>query len=130
MTRPDDLAAIVLRALVERTGVDPASIEDVLMGCAYPEGSPVTECLLPKEAGVAILIDQGHEILDRPDLVRGFIAMPLEIAALPEDSPHVPAADVRRLGYRRLMTLVGEAAPHRTDFEDLDALPRYPETEV
>jgi acetyl-CoA acyltransferase len=37
--RPDDLAAIVLQALVERTGVDPASIEDVLMGCAYPEAA-------------------------------------------------------------------------------------------
>lgn len=38
-SRPDDLAAIALRGLVERTGIDPALIEDVLMGCAYPEGS-------------------------------------------------------------------------------------------
>jgi acetyl-CoA acyltransferase len=38
-SRPDDLAAIALRALVDRAGVDPALIEDVLMGCAYPEGS-------------------------------------------------------------------------------------------
>jgi len=37
--RPDDLAAITLKALVERTGVDPALLEDVLMGCAYPEAS-------------------------------------------------------------------------------------------
>jgi acetyl-CoA acyltransferase len=36
--RPDDLAAIAIRALVDRTGIDPATIEDVLMGCAYPEG--------------------------------------------------------------------------------------------
>ena len=36
--RPDDLAALVLRALVERTGVDPASIEDVLLGCANQAG--------------------------------------------------------------------------------------------
>lgn len=36
--RPDDLAAIAIRGLIERTGVDPATIEDVLMGCAYPEG--------------------------------------------------------------------------------------------
>ena len=35
--RPDDLAATVLKALVQRTGIDPASIEDVLLGCAYPE---------------------------------------------------------------------------------------------
>jgi acetyl-CoA acyltransferase len=36
--RPDDLAAAVIRALLERTGVDPAAIEDVIMGCAFPEG--------------------------------------------------------------------------------------------
>lgn len=38
MTRPDDLMATVLRALVERNGVDPAAIEDVIVGCAFPEG--------------------------------------------------------------------------------------------
>ncbi|MEW5685339.1 MAG: thiolase family protein [Pseudomonadota bacterium] len=37
--RPDDLAATAIRALVERTGVDPATIEDVLLGCAYPEAA-------------------------------------------------------------------------------------------
>ena len=36
--RPDDLAAAVVRALVERTGVNPAEVEDLLMGCAFPEG--------------------------------------------------------------------------------------------
>lgn len=36
--RPDDLAALVIRALVERTGVDPTSVEDVLFGCANQAG--------------------------------------------------------------------------------------------
>ena len=36
--RPDDLAAQVVKALVERTGVDPAKIEDLVLGCAFPEG--------------------------------------------------------------------------------------------
>src|SRR6185503_14153119 len=35
--RPDDIAAQVVRALVERTGVDPADIEDLIVGCAFPE---------------------------------------------------------------------------------------------
>ena len=35
--RPDDLAAVAIKALVERSGLDPALIEDVIMGCAYPE---------------------------------------------------------------------------------------------
>lgn len=37
--RPDDLAAEALRALVARSGIDPEHIEDVIMGCAYPEAA-------------------------------------------------------------------------------------------
>ncbi|PCI67793.1 MAG: acetyl-CoA C-acyltransferase [Piscirickettsiaceae bacterium] len=36
--RPDDLAAQVVAGLVSKTGIDPASIEDIIMGCAFPEG--------------------------------------------------------------------------------------------
>jgi len=36
--RPDDLAAQVVRGLVERTGVDLADVEDLIVGCAFPEG--------------------------------------------------------------------------------------------
>ncbi len=37
-THPVDLAAHSLRALVERTGVDPALVEDVIMGCVMQVG--------------------------------------------------------------------------------------------
>jgi 3-oxoadipyl-CoA thiolase len=36
--RPDDLAAVVVRALVARTKVDPEAIDDVLFGCANQAG--------------------------------------------------------------------------------------------
>jgi len=36
--RPDDLAAAVVKALVERAGIDPGTIEDLIVGCAFPEG--------------------------------------------------------------------------------------------
>jgi 3-oxoadipyl-CoA thiolase len=36
--RPDDLAAIAIRELVRRTGVEPAAIDDVLLGCANQAG--------------------------------------------------------------------------------------------
>lgn len=36
--RPDDLLAVVLKALVERTGVDPALVEDVYAGCGNQAG--------------------------------------------------------------------------------------------
>jgi acetyl-CoA acyltransferase len=38
-TRPDDLAAQVVHALMQRTGLDPALLDDVILGCAYPEAS-------------------------------------------------------------------------------------------
>jgi 3-oxoadipyl-CoA thiolase len=38
VVRPDDLAAAVIRALVERTGIDPLLIEDVILGCANQGG--------------------------------------------------------------------------------------------
>jgi 3-oxoadipyl-CoA thiolase len=36
--RPDDLAAVTIRALVERNDLDPASIDDVLFGCINQAG--------------------------------------------------------------------------------------------
>jgi acetyl-CoA acyltransferase len=38
LIRPDDLAAQVVTGLLARTALDPALIEDVVLGCAYPEG--------------------------------------------------------------------------------------------
>ncbi|KGM35946.1 thiolase family protein [Inquilinus limosus] len=36
--RPDDLVADVIKALVAETRVDPEAIEDLILGCAFPEG--------------------------------------------------------------------------------------------
>jgi acetyl-CoA acyltransferase len=38
-TRPDELAAQVVQGLIQRTGLDPALLDDVILGCAYPESS-------------------------------------------------------------------------------------------
>ncbi|MEJ0009380.1 MAG: thiolase family protein [Alphaproteobacteria bacterium] len=37
-SRPDDISAEVIKALIERTGVAREDVEDVLWGCAFPEG--------------------------------------------------------------------------------------------
>jgi acetyl-CoA acyltransferase len=38
-TRPDDMAAAVIRELLRRAeGLDPAEVDDVILGCAFPEG--------------------------------------------------------------------------------------------
>ena len=36
--RPDDLAACAVGALLSRTGIDPASVDDVILGCANQAG--------------------------------------------------------------------------------------------
>jgi 3-oxoadipyl-CoA thiolase len=36
--RPDDLAAVPIKAVVERSGVDPHAIDDVILGCANQAG--------------------------------------------------------------------------------------------
>jgi 3-oxoadipyl-CoA thiolase len=36
--RPDDLAAVPLKAVVERSGIDPRTIDDVILGCANQAG--------------------------------------------------------------------------------------------
>ncbi|MDD5461575.1 MAG: thiolase family protein [Methylococcales bacterium] len=35
--RPDDLAAQVVKGLIDKTGVNPQDIEDLILGCAFPE---------------------------------------------------------------------------------------------
>jgi len=35
--RADDLAAQVVRGLIDKTGIDPGEIEDLIVGCAFPE---------------------------------------------------------------------------------------------
>lgn len=36
--RPDDIAAQVVKGLIGKTGVNPHDIEDLILGCAFPEG--------------------------------------------------------------------------------------------
>lgn len=36
--RPDELAAQVIKALIKKTKVNPEDIEDLILGCAFPEG--------------------------------------------------------------------------------------------
>lgn len=36
-TRPDELAAIVIKEVVKRSGIEPSLVDDVVMGCAFPE---------------------------------------------------------------------------------------------
>ena len=56
--RPDDLGSQVLNRLVERTGVDPALVEDVRLGCVTQTGEQVLNMgrLLPLIAGSPVTV--------------------------------------------------------------------------
>jgi acetyl-CoA acyltransferase len=62
-TRPDDLAAAVVKGLIKATGVKVEDVEDVLLGCAFPEGEQglnVARLIsfiagLPQSAGAATI---------------------------------------------------------------------------
>ncbi len=36
--RPDDLAAAVISGIIERSGIEPGQLDDIVLGCAFPEG--------------------------------------------------------------------------------------------
>ena len=36
--RPDDLAAVPIKAVIEKTGIDPRTVDDVILGCANQAG--------------------------------------------------------------------------------------------
>lgn len=36
--RPDDLAAAAIKGLLDKTGINPLDVEDIIFGCAFPEG--------------------------------------------------------------------------------------------
>ncbi|MCB1650867.1 MAG: thiolase family protein [Alphaproteobacteria bacterium] len=59
--RPDDMAAAVVRALVESAGVKGEDIEDLIMGCAFPEA------------------EQGFNIAR---LVAGHAGLPISVAGM------------------------------------------------
>jgi len=50
MTHGADMAGHVVKAAVERAKIDPAEVEDIIMGCGYPEGA--TGVNIARQAGI------------------------------------------------------------------------------
>jgi len=99
--RPDDFAAQVIRALVARAGVAAADIEDLLLGCAFPEGEQgfnVARLIslmagLPKSLGAATVNRFCGSSMTAAHIAAGAIAMgagELFIAAGVESMSRVP----------------------------------------
>ena len=104
-TRPDDLGAVVVRAVVERAGIAPDSIEDVILGCATPEAEQGMDV-----ARIAALR------ADLPDSIPGltlnrFCASGLEAVATAAAKIATGQADVIIAGGTESMSLVPFMGP-------------------
>lgn len=81
--RPDDMAAEVVKALVAASGVKPADIEDLIMGCAFPEAEQgfniarlvVNHADLPVTAGGATVNRFCGSSMTSIHIAAGMIAM-------------------------------------------------------
>jgi 3-oxoadipyl-CoA thiolase len=85
--RPDDLAARVIRAAVERAGIDPASIEEVYMGCANQAG------------------EDNRNVARMAALLAGF---PVEVAAVTFNRLCASGLQAINAAYRAIKTGEGE----------------------
>jgi len=63
MTHGATMGGHVVRTAIERAGLDPAEIEDVIMGCAFPEGA--TGSNIARQIALRVLIS-GALILPAP----------------------------------------------------------------
>ncbi|MEQ1704246.1 MAG: hypothetical protein ABMA25_29415, partial [Ilumatobacteraceae bacterium] len=61
---PVDLAGETLRALQQRTGIDPGIIDDVIMGCVMQVGAQSRHQPLAQQAALPI-VDQLHSVQHR-----------------------------------------------------------------
>jgi len=99
--RPDDLLAHVLRGLLARApGLDPATVDDVIIGCAQPEGEQGLNV-----ARVALLL------AGLPNSVAGltvnrFCSSGLQAVALAADRVRLGEADVMIAGGTESMSMI------------------------
>ena len=84
--RPDDLAAHALQSLLERTGLDPALVEEVYLGCANQAGEDNRNVArmdlllagLPVEVAGVTFNRLGASAHDRNAVVTGFVALGID----------------------------------------------------
>ena len=120
-TRPDDLAALVLReALARVPAVDAAEVEDVVIGCAMPEGEQGLNV-----ARIASL-RAGLPISASAVTVNRFCASGLEAIAIAADRVRSGAASVALAGGTESMSLIPMGGRHVSPNPTL--VSTYPDT--
>ena len=99
-TRPDDLGAAAIREAVARSGVDASLIDDVIMGCAFPEA----------EQGMNVartaMIAAGLPVETSAMTVNRYCSSGLQTIALAADRIKTGGADVIVAGGLETMSMI------------------------
>jgi len=99
-TRPDELAALVIQEAVKRAGIEPAEVEDVILGCAFPEA----------EQGMNVarvsLLRAGLPYIVPGITVNRFCASGLQAIAMAAERIMLGAVDVIVAGGTESMSLI------------------------
>jgi acetyl-CoA acyltransferase len=106
--RPDDLAAAVIRELLRRAGdrLDPAQVDDVVLGCAYPEGAQGLNAARP----VAILAGLPVEV--PAQTINRFCSSGLQAVAIASERIIANGADIIVAGGMESMSSVPMTGHH------------------
>ncbi len=100
-SRPDDLAAAAIKAVVEQApGLDPREIEDLILGCAMPEGEQGLNMARIASLRAGLPIDVPAQTVNR------FCASGLQTIALGAERIMAGGADVIIAGGAESMSMV------------------------
>ena len=100
-TRPDDLAAVAIRAALERVPqLDPKEIEDVILGCAMPEGEQGMNVARIASLRAGLPIECSAMTINR------FCSSGLQAIALAADAIGAGRAEVVVAGGTESMTMI------------------------
>jgi len=100
-TRPDELAALVVKEAVARVqGLEPAAVEDVILGCAFPEAEQ------GMNAGRIVALRAGLPVGVPGATVNRFCASGLEAIAIAATKVRAGMAEIQAAGGMESMSLV------------------------
>ncbi|MBP6003797.1 MAG: acetyl-CoA C-acyltransferase [Pyrinomonadaceae bacterium] len=99
-TRPDDLGATAIKEAVTRSGVDASLIDDVIMGCAFPEAEQ------GMNVARAAMIEAGLPVETSAMTVNRYCSSGLQTIALAADRIRTGGADVIVAGGLETMSMI------------------------
>ena len=112
-TSPVELSAVVMREAVKRVGLDPMELDDVVWGCAYPEGAQGLNFARTAVLRAGFPVDVPAQTVNR------FCSSGLQTVALAAQSILSDCADVVLAGGCEMMSLVPMSGYHPRMLPDM-----------